>query len=51
MNRNNQSDKAVLFIINQIEKLKKKAEEYRYDINSIELEINTICNKNARNIK
>ena len=45
MNRNNQSDKAVLFIINQIEKLEKKAQEYRYDINSIELEINTIYNK------
>lgn len=40
-----QSDKAVNYIINQIKKLEKNVDEYKYEINSIELELKSICNK------
>ena len=39
-----QSDKAVNYIINQIKKLEKNVDEYKYEINSIELELKSICN-------
>ena len=40
-----QSDKAVNYIINQIKKLEKNVDEYKYEINSIELELKSVCNK------
>ena len=40
-----QSDKAVNYIINQIKKLEKNVDEYKYEINSIELKLKSICNK------
>ena len=40
-----QSDKAVNYIINQMKKLEKNVDEYKYEINSIELELKSICNK------
>lgn len=39
-----QSDKAVNYIINQI-KTWKNVDEYKYEINSIELKLKSICNK------
>lgn len=40
-----QSDKAVNYIINQIKKLEKNVDEYKYEINSIELQLKSIYNK------
>ena len=40
MEKCNQSEKAVEYIANQIEKLEKNVNEYNYNINSIELELN-----------
>lgn len=45
MEKCNQSEKAVEYIANQIEKLEKNVNEYNYNINSIELELNALCNK------
>lgn len=45
MMRDSQSDKAVNYIINQIKELEKNVDEYKYNINSIQLELESICNK------
>ena len=51
MEKCNQSEKAVEYIANQIEKLEKNVNEYNYNINSIELELNALCNKMDEIIK
>ena len=45
MMKDSQSDKAVDYIINQIKELEKNVDDYKYDINSIQLELESICNK------
>lgn len=45
MEKYNQSEKAVEYIANQIEKLEKSVKMYNDNINSIELELSAVCNK------
>lgn len=45
MSKEEQQDKASAYILNEISRMEKIADEYRYNINSIELEINAVCNK------